>query len=109
MPQCNVARLQYPISFIFHSVKMQCIELNTPITTATPVLPSHGPALNLLLALKAAPYFHSKNGAGHPITIETMASTVPPIPYPKFSYMVGANNGNPNPAKLRSTVMAPTA
>ncbi len=66
-------------------------------------------AENLLLARNFSPYNHSKIGLGQPIAIAMAASKLPPAPYPSSLYMVGANSGNPNPAKLRSTVVAPTA
>jgi hypothetical protein len=54
-----------------------------------------------LAARILAPYFHSTNGAGHPITSAKPASSVSPHPYPSALYIAGANSGKPNPARLR--------
>lgn len=51
----------------------------------------------------------SNTYAGHPMTAPTIASTVLPHPYPRASYIAGANSGKPNPAQERRNVTAARA
>jgi len=66
-------------------------------------------AAYLLLFRIRSPYLQKKNGAGITRAIAKTAKTVLPLPYPNLSYIVGANNGNPNPAIDRKTRTAARA
>ena len=50
-----------------------------------------------------------KSYAGHPTTIANAARMVLPLPYPRAPYIIGANSGNPNPAKALKKSTAASA
>jgi len=77
------------------------------LSVATPS--NHQPTAKPLLALNRPPHLHKVHGIGTPNTTANPANNVFPHPYPSTSYILGANNGKPNPARLRSMLTAPSA
>ena len=60
----------------------------------------HAQYVGLALFLSRAPNFHTKIGSGMASTKPAKAMALLPHPYPRASYILGANNGNKKAVKL---------